>query len=363
MLSLTTSDSRSLHEVLDEPGSFVWWYVDIVDDAGRGAVLIWFWGLPFLPGSREHAPARARPGITVAIYDGGRPSFYLLQEHDAGEATIGPGADHWKVGASTLSLARRGGGCHLHGALDLQLPAPGGRAIGSLDLRGPVCIAPASAAAAASTHHWAPISVPARARLELQVGDDTYVVDGRAYFDGNRSDTPLEQLGIDDWHWGRIAMPDREVIYYLLWGPDAGEPEVAHLLDVFPDGRIVPHREPVARWLEPRRSIYGLRWHRQLHLSSASGLDLEVRHAHLVDDGPFYLRTLVEAADRSRGETGQGVAERVVPQKVDVPWQRPFVRMRRHLAGGQNSMWLPLFSGPRRGRIGRLVRQWSGASP
>ena len=71
----------------------------------------------------------------------------------------------------------------------------------------------------------------------------------------------------------------------------------------------------------------------------------------LVDDGPFYLRFLVDAEDGVNGCRGRGFAERVVPANVDRPWQRPFVRMRTFATDGDNSMWLPLFSGPRSGRL------------
>jgi len=36
--------------VLRSPGGFTWFYVDLVDGQGRGATVIWSWGLPFLPG-------------------------------------------------------------------------------------------------------------------------------------------------------------------------------------------------------------------------------------------------------------------------------------------------------------------------
>ena len=37
-----------LRGVLDTPG-FAWWYLDVVDAEGTGLVLIWSFGLPFLP--------------------------------------------------------------------------------------------------------------------------------------------------------------------------------------------------------------------------------------------------------------------------------------------------------------------------
>ena len=69
---------------LDVPGGFLWWYVDLVDDHGDGLVLIASFGLPFLPGlldaARRGAPLapRERPALSLALYRGGKTSFYVL---------------------------------------------------------------------------------------------------------------------------------------------------------------------------------------------------------------------------------------------------------------------------------------------
>jgi hypothetical protein len=61
--------------VLHSPGRFTWFYVDLVDDRGRGATLIWSWGLPFLPGyaqaSRAGRPELPinRPSVNLVVYE------------------------------------------------------------------------------------------------------------------------------------------------------------------------------------------------------------------------------------------------------------------------------------------------------
>ncbi|MEZ4451802.1 MAG: hypothetical protein R3B09_20230 [Nannocystaceae bacterium] len=232
-------------------------------------------------------------------------------------------------------------------------PRPRRPARGPADpARGPV----KAGAAPADEHRWAPITAATHGVLDLTIGGERTTLAGRAYLDSNHSARPLHALGIADWRWGRVALPDREVLYYLVEPEEGGAPEVRLALSVGPDGAAVVHPSPTTTWCGRRRGAFGLEWHETLHLQ-ASGLDLEVRLAHLVDDGPFYLRWLVEGREAS-GAAGFGVAERVVPGAVDRPWQRPFVRMRRHHAGGGNSMWVPLFVGRRRGRLARLLRHW-----
>jgi hypothetical protein len=179
---------------------------------------------------------------------------------------------------------------------------------------------------------------------------------GRAYADSNGSHEPLHALGIDSWRWGRVAFPKGELIYYLVDSSRADAAGVQWILEVFPDGTMRQHQAEVC-WQGARQSIYGLGWHERLRISSPTGLDATLRLSPPVDDGPFYQRFLVDAEDQ-HGQYGKGFAEHVCPDRVDNPWQRTFVRMRTHATDAQNSIWLPLFSGPRKGRLARLVAHW-----
>jgi hypothetical protein len=86
LISLCSADRAPDPAVLRNPGGFTWFYVDLVDEQGRGATLIWSWGLPFLPGYAKAARAGhpqlpiERPSVNLVVYEGGREIFYLLSE-------------------------------------------------------------------------------------------------------------------------------------------------------------------------------------------------------------------------------------------------------------------------------------------
>jgi len=364
MLSIRHSDGETLRKVLASEGGFAWWYVDLVDERGDGAVLIWFFGLPFLPGARQHPSPAARPGINLVTYEGGRPSGYVLQQLAPEDVDWTPGSLTWRFADSLFRAEVDDGRVRLDASLDLVLPAPGGRWQGALHVEGPRCRFDGGGAGddPSGEHGWSPFTCFAHGSLELQApGRAPFSLAGRAYFDTNASQRPLHGLGIADWRWGRYAFDDHEFIYYLVWPEKEDAPDIQLLLRVEPNGTVIPHAQPRCEIVRPRRNFYGLTYPRALRLTSADGLDVTVRHRHVVDEGPFYLRFISEAEDVATGRTALGVAERVVPQRVDRPWQRPFVKMRRHAIGGANSMWLPLFSGPREQRWSRLVRAWSGS--
>ncbi|CAN0598748.1 unnamed protein product, partial [Laminaria digitata] len=117
-------------------GGFAWWYVDHVDAAGDGLVLIWSFGLPFLPGylnaSRRQTPERpgARPSLNLVLYEKGRPSFYLLQEYPEQSASWRP--SEWQLADSHIKLTEDGARRTLDVHLDCPLPRNPGRLQGSL---------------------------------------------------------------------------------------------------------------------------------------------------------------------------------------------------------------------------------------
>jgi len=341
---------------LEAPGGFAWWYCDLVTPAGDGAVLIGFLGLPFLPGYQaQRGIPREHPGLNVAVYRRGKPVFYLLQEYEESAIELGDGAWRMQLGASTLRLSWRGTEVCLEGELDLAIPGSRRRAKGRLSVRGP-----ASGVAAVEgdpRHVWCPIAPSAEGRLELDDGEEPLEpLVGRAYIDANASRVALPELGMTSWRWGRVAFPERELVYYGVTGADGVEEPL--VLSIPRGAPALANTAAPMRWGTPRRSVYGLDWHERGELTCPDGHAVTLHARHLVEDGPFYLRWLLEARCAATGEAGFGVSELVDVPRIERVWQTPFVRMRRHLDAGSNSMWVPLFSGARRGRAGRLLRHW-----
>jgi carotenoid 1,2-hydratase len=362
------SPAEEMHpRFLEAPGGFAWWYVDLVTPAGDGLVLIWSYGLPFLPGyaaaarrGRAQLP-RERPSVNLALYRQRSESFYILQEYD-GDArssaplTNGGGRGHLRIGSSEFASWVENGRRRVEARLDCALPGTTERLTGTVRLDGVARGAAGRAAdASAVPHLWTPLVGPARAEADLRVGERPLArLAGRAYHDRNGGTVPLHGLGIDHWMWGRLPFGDRERIYYLLWPVGAGEPRgIGVEVDERGEERIVDDLrvEVLAR----RRNYLGLAWAERLRLWEGSSLWLDVAHSRPLDNGPFYIRyrATATAAD---GERASAFGEICYPDEVDRTVHRHFVRMRVHDADGGNSAMLPFFAGQREGRARRLVR-------
>jgi carotenoid 1,2-hydratase len=369
------SAERPMHpRYLRAPGGFAWWYADLVDEYGDGLVLIWSFGLPFLPGyaqaARSGRPQRPvdRPSVYLVLYRRGHPEFYLLQEYTASEAAYeslaASGADgEVRIGRSRFHSRLAAGRRTLLAELDCHLPGTAERLIGTVHIDGVARRADDAGATPGTTdpaveppHLWTPLTGPARGEAELRFGDERpRRLAGRAYHDRNGGTAALHELGIDHWMWGRLPFEDREVIYYLLWPHSDAESPRCVGIEIDGAGRERRIEGLRVERIGERRTLGGMPWAQRLRLWHGRECWLDVHHRALADSGPFYLRFL-SAGSRPGAAPVVGWGELCYPERVDLPIHRPFVRMKVHRPTGGGSLWVPLFSGPRRGRVRRLLR-------
>jgi carotenoid 1,2-hydratase len=347
MMAVTRPDRPLSPDLLEAPGGFAWWYLDLVDRAGNGCVLIWSFGLPFLPGRESAAraghPQRAaeRPSLNVALYRDGKPAGYLLQEVAPAAARFRD--DGMSIGTSVLHTRLSGGVRDV--VMDVDCPLPDGRRLtGEVALRGPGCRIDGDAGE--DPHHqWSPLCTAADGEARFRVdGAPVLDVRGRGYHDRNGSTAPLGSLGIRHWIWGRAPSSDGERIWYLLW-PERGAPE-AWGLTVAPDGGVTLVPDLQVRLRGPRVGVFGMPWSRRVELTRGGAPWLTVEHASTVDLGFFYGRWILRATDPT-GFVGVGFGEAVRPGRVDRAWNRWLVAMAVHRLHRPNSLFLPLFSGAR----------------
>jgi len=359
-------------KLLTSPGGFAWWYADLRDHHGSGVVAIWSFGLPFLPGYASadragHAelPA-ARPSLNVAVYDRAQLVYYQLTEHAAEDASWDPEASRWTFGRTQIVTTELGGGQRaLHLALDCDVPASHERLVGTVELRGTAArgltsrVAPVPVGGA--PHVWTPLIAPATGHAKLTVGGRPLLeISGRAYHDRNGGAVALHRLGMRHWLWGRVALDGEERIYFVCFPNERERAPLVVALTLRADGSCEEIVGARAERGGLRLARYGMPWWSRLVLTRPDGsVWLEVQSAAPIDDGPFYLRTPLDARSGD-GERGYGIGELCRPSRIDRAIERPFVRMRVNRARAENSFFLPLFSGTRAGRVVRLLTQLAG---
>ena len=376
LITLSSADRAPDPAVLRSPGGFTWFYVDLVDDHGRGATLIWSWGLPFLPGyarsarvGHPHLPLQ-RPSVNLVVYEGGRERFYLLSELPTEDCVWGEDGSSWRMGDCSFTWTDTPAGDApirtLQATLDLALPT-GGRATGKLWLSGPLRHDLPDSSRPDSrlpvdpmcTHLWTPMMAASRGGLELDTPAGEMRIEGRGYHDRNSAGQPLQSLGIRSWWWGRLALPGRDLIFYRLVPSDPGKIPRDLVVEIAEDGTCRAREYVGLQMGQQRRNLWGLRWPSSATFPDPDGRTVQVDVDAVVDNGPFYQRYLLRG--RCGSDEGFGIGENLMPDRVDTDRLRPLVRMRVHRTDGPNSMWLPLFAGDADGRWSRLLGRTGGA--
>ncbi len=362
MIALTDANQPPARRDWQRPGGFCWWYAEASDGDGNAIVLIWAFGLPFLPGHTaairrgNGALPTDKPALNVVVYRAGQPVFYVLREL---REAFWDGAGRWQFGDTHIESVLADGKLALR--VELNVPVAGEEAplTGSLVLTGRVAqTAGLELGFGPSPHLWTPQFGPSFASAALQCGDFRWRLAGRGYHDRNASPVPLHELGIATWLWARAALPDRDRIVYALWPAERAPPQL-NGLDVFADGRAVAVHDLALVADGAATTRYGMPDWRSLAIAHAGAPWLTVQLGRCVDDGPFYRRFLPKAAS-PEGAIEAASAEIIVPDRIDLPQHRPFVRMRVSGPDARASAWLPLFEGARDNRLQRLWRRWLG---
>jgi carotenoid 1,2-hydratase len=352
MLSLVEPKLVPPEASLHSRGGFAWWYADVVDAEGSGAVLIWSYGLPFLPGylsaaRRGEAPAAsARPSVHLSVFERGRPLFYMLREVDAAESHVDGSVA--SMGRNQFSLRRVGTQLELDVEIDDELESIG-RVRGRVEVRGAARIS-GGGVEDPDEHTWCPLSGPAAGVVSVSSPGFGFTTAGAGYVDRNASRAPLDRLGFARWTWGRVSLSDGVLTWYVLWSA-SGEVQV-EVLRIDHQGRATRLEGCDVGVLGGGRSVWGLHRYPALVLRPVGMPELRITTRHLVDDGPFYSRQVIDVVRGS--ERATGIAEVCVPSRVDTPIHRWMASLCVH-GPERGSMWRPLFTGPSQGRVPRLL--------
>jgi hypothetical protein len=363
-------DAKSFFAVKDVQPEFSWWYVDVLDAAGNGCVCIFSQGLPFLPDSIVDRPKRF--SLNCVLYKGGKECFYLLQEFPESDVVLEHtrtntgSVEVWRIGPHRferriIECADGEDGSNIQCSIELD-SSDGSMAHhiqGSIQLSGSLIQRIQGVQTPSiKDHQWTPVTTQCIARVNLITQDDEFSMEGSAYHDSNISNVPLNRLNIGSWWWTRCSFAHRTWIVYLVTPLDDETDPIYMVASVNTLGRWTSHAVQSIDTIQPKRSIYGLSLPSAWRIELQEGPSITVQVDSWLDDSPFYQRVLVRMSVGS--EESNGYLEHVVPPKLDIAWQQPFIRMKTHFQDQQGSFFSPLFTGP---ATTRWHRQFSQCLP
>ena len=208
--------------------------------------------------------------LNVALY--GKPRRWAMTERSArsvqrsrSQLAIGPSALSWDGGGLTVQID------------EIGMPVP-------RRIRGTVRLFPSAietrvtALDTAGRHRWQPIAPCAR--VEVSLSQPSLSWSGKAYFDTNEGDRPLE-ADFTRWDWSRAPLPGGTAILYDVERRD-GPMTLAMRYDEA--GGVADFVAP------PSVSLPRTAWHVPRNISAAKPSVIET-----LEDTPFYARSVVAA--------------------------------------------------------------------
>lgn len=265
---------------------YAWWYLDALSEDGEfGLVLIAFVGSVFSP---YYAQARRRAGaagvdpqghnaFNLSLYRRGTKVWTMTErgarglQRDATQLHVGPSSLHWR-------------GDTLHARID-ELGAPWPRRVrGEVRLHLPAWQPQWHALDAAGRHRWWPIAP--RADVEVAFERPWLRWRGHGYLDSNRGDEPLAD-GFVRWHWSRAPLVGgRAAVMYDALRRDGSSAALALRFD--------RHGGTEAIERPPGFALPAGAWGVARATASDAGQPAQSRR--VLEDGPFYVRSLVSAS-------------------------------------------------------------------
>jgi carotenoid 1,2-hydratase len=219
---------------------------------------------------------------------------------DASRLAIGPSALEWDGDALTVAID------------EVAAPIPS-------RVRGRVRLHPAALADrgyaldAAGRHRWRPIAAVARAEVALE--RPALCWSGRAYFDTNAGDAPLEE-DFSRWDWCRAPLRLGAAVLYNVARRDGSALSLA--LRVDSAGGIREAEPP------PRASLPRTLWRVERPTRADAGHAPRV--VQTLEDAPFYARSVI--ATRLFGEPATAVHESLSLDRFRAPWVQAMLPFR-----------------------------------
>lgn len=371
---LSIDDPKVLFNHASKSPSFSWWYIDVLNEQGDGCVCIFSQGLPFLPASST--PKCDRYAVNVVIYKNGKEAFYLLQEFPKSEVRFEKSESHplsiirketWRIGGHTFHRHIKDGVVHCAVELCSSVFLSTGQSDdphsvkGKIQISGPLISNLDTVGYVDSPHQWIPMTTHCTAEVSLEIEQGEMSFSGCAYHDSNISVQSLEDLSIDYWWWARASFEDKTWLVYLVEGVNSSElvtrsgDPVWMVASVSAQGEWEQHHVRSINVHTKRQSLYGLTMPLKWQILLESGGSIQIEKVAGLDDSPFYQRVQIQMT--CDGEKGLGFMEHVVPTKLNIPWQQPFIRMKTHFQNTPGSFFSPLFTGPSSTRWSRQIAQ------
>lgn len=336
------------HE-LNKPGAYEWWYFDFMDsDQEYSCVIIFLIGSPFSPDysvplgkarGRYDQARLPRPSdfcsVSVNVYQKQRVIHRSLYEFNSSLVSVTNDESSYIMRFDKCMFAYdKKSGAY---SVEVNFKNPGYKDKIRIEMlmtpAGETVLPVEESAASSHFHFWQPEAVQCNCSLKLvryEAGRRVKLeINGWGYADHNWGFEPMFS-GMRDWYWGRVHAGNHCLVYYHI-KYDIKEKEDFSEVLLLENGKVKHASSDFPFRIRGESNYWMLRYGGEVS-GSDEHLTLKVNNELLIDNGPFYVRSLGQFDVSYKGENiaskATGITEYISPSRLKSSFLRPFVKLR-----------------------------------
>tara|TARA_R100001143_G_C3361367_1_gene137135 strand:- start:77885 stop:78955 length:1071 start_codon:yes stop_codon:yes gene_type:complete len=328
------------------PGSYEWWYFDVMSKEGYSLVIIFYDGNPFSRRyikkieSNTETNASDFPAISISLYKDGTPIFYSFEEVNPEGAEFSETKPFGQIGDNSFEGFQEFNELSYKVVLNQKLET-GDLLHGSLIFKSLNAdlseIVSSNEVPNKSEHSWNLIMANCLVECNLNLEGsvcEKIVFNGRGYHDHNTGSEPMKD-SFKEWYWGRYHIENSTLIYYLMMVNGEWKKK-AWLIN---ESGSVKKLDQKIDFSNHGFNLFGLVSARTFHFEG-DGIDAFIQLDHVVDSGPFYQRffgkVIINRGEKP--ELADGISEYIFPSRIYSRMFWPLVNMRIKYPG--KSHWV-----------------------
>ena len=344
-----------------EPQAYEWWYFDALSDDGREAIVVIFLdNFVFSPRYNKqarkslkskvqspksesendsalripHSAFKRFPAVAFIYYQDGKPLYRAFNEFTPESFSADTRLPACTLGESSFKFesAPYGSGYLVTIRANLRRKRKIEARLEWLSIESDF-LPQEDFGNLRDRHSWNLVSPRSDVTGSIKVKDergkslDVRHFRGTGYHDHNR-DARWLPATVKDWQWGRAHFSDATAIYYRY--REIGDSEPMTKLFLIKNNELKAF-DAFYESRKTRRNIFGVKYPKEIALSTESGIELNILQTKPIDESFFYLRFLSEAqlkCPSSETREAFAITEHLAPKSLKYRWLDWLANMR-----------------------------------
>ena len=337
---------KDTQSIKPKPGSYEWWYFDVMSKEGYSLVVIFYDGNPFSRRyiekleSKGETHASEFPAISISLYKSGKPIFYSFEEVNPEDADFSKTQPFGRIGDNIFEGFFDNNELNYKVTLSQKLEDGSmlqGTVIFKSSLQDLSGITQTENEINKNDHCWNLIMANSLVECNLHIRggiNEKIEFNGRGYHDHNTGDEPMKE-SFKEWYWGRYHIKNSTLIYYLM-AVDGDWKKKVWFID---EAGNVSFLDQKIEMSNQGYNLFGLKSARTFEFDGG-GIQAFIQNDQVVDSGPFYQRFIGKLIlNRGGGlEQAEGMSEYIYPSRIYSKVYWPLVNMRIKYPG--KSHWV-----------------------